>query len=357
MSFVGDTKDTNEATKIYDPLDPTVLRLLDPEFVEYYNSVLGTKIATHHIPLSEVRANPEKWSGSWCKDYTGSPGVKNFTIPSDDGYQVKCRSYNPDPARHGEGPFPVHINFHGGGFVFGDLTADAEFCMMLKDRLGIIVIDVDYRLCPEHRFGKNIGDSWAALKWVHEHASETNGLPDSISIGGISAGGQIACVLQHMARDARVPLKFAILSVPTTDFHTYFPTPDHHAPFHPLPSVARFAKAPSLPASRLAFFKSHVFPDEHRDFIEKEVPLMWRAPLHAPNFKELCDAFVITAECDPLVDEGEAYGRKMVEAGGMVIFKRYLGVPHPFMHMTKALAKARQYENDVCAALKMAHGL
>lgn len=113
MSVTVDTKQSNETTKIYDPLDPDILRLLDPEFVEYYNTVLGTKIATHHIPLSEVRANPKQYSGSWCRDYTGSPGVKNFTIPSKDGYQVKCRSYSPDATRHGNGPFPVYVNFHG----------------------------------------------------------------------------------------------------------------------------------------------------------------------------------------------------------------------------------------------------
>lgn len=81
--------------------------------------------------------------------------------------------------------------------------------------------------------------------------------------------------------------------------------------------------------------------------------MIWRAPLHAPNFKGLCNTFLATAQCDPLVDEGEAYGRNIIAAGGKVTFRRYQGMPHPFMHMD--LATARLYDDDLCAALRLAH--
>lgn len=324
--------------------------LLDPEFVAYYNKNIGPKPPTHLVPLSEVRANPEKWRGWWCVDLTGQPGVKNLRIPSKDGYPIPLRTYSPDPSKYGPGPYPVHINYHGGGYVFGDLTVDALWSTKLRDRVGVLVVDVDYRLCPENIFGKCIEDGWAALTWVHEKGGpKLNIKPDSISMGGISAGGGLACTLQHMARDAGIPLKLALLSVPTTDFTTYFPFPDGHKPF---PSVAALAKAPSLGADRLEFFQQMVFAKEHQEEILK-TPLFWRAPLHATNFNDLCDAFVATAQCDPLVDEGEAYGRKIVEAGGKVTFKRYLGMPHPFMHM--GLTASGKYDDDLTAALRLAH--
>lgn len=332
------------------PIDPSMEPLLDPEFVAYYNKNIGPKPPTHLVPLSEVRANPEKWRGWWCVDLTGQPGVKNLRIPSKDGYPIPLRTYSPDPSKYGPGPYPVHINYHGGGYVFGDLTVDALWSTKLRDRVGVLVVDVDYRLCPENIFGKCIEDGWAALTWVHEKGGpKLNIKPDSISMGGISAGGGLACTLQHMARDAGIPLKLALLSVPTTDFTTYFPFPDGHKPF---PSVAALAKAPSLGADRLEFFQQMVFAKEHQEEILK-TPLFWRAPLHATNFNDLCDAFVATAQCDPLVDEGEAYGRKIVEAGGKVTFKRYLGMPHPFMHM--GLTASGKYDDDLTAALRLAH--
>jgi acetyl esterase/lipase len=130
------------------PLSKEILPLLDPEFVQYYNRSIGIKLPTHQIDLALIREDPAKYAAAWCKDYTGEPGVTNFSIPSEDGYMIPCRSYTPDPNVFGPGPYPVHINFHGGGFVFGDLTADGKWCMTLRNRVGLFVVDVDYRLMP-----------------------------------------------------------------------------------------------------------------------------------------------------------------------------------------------------------------
>lgn len=128
-------------------------------------------------------------------------------------------------------------------------------------------------------------------------------------------------MLQHIARDACIPLKMVILGVSTTDYHTDFPMPPELSDTHTLRSVARMANAHSFPASRFGFFRKHVF-EEQRNFILNEIPAAYGAPLHSPNFSGLYDTLVITAECDPLVDEGEAYGSKIVEGGGKVWFKR-----------------------------------
>lgn len=337
--------------EILNPIDSAILPLLDPEFVAYYNKNIGPKLATHQVPFADVRANPEAWRGAWCIDCTGQPGVTNLKIPSKDGHMIPLRTYAPDAKTFGPGPYPVHVNFHGGGHVFGDLTVDAKWCMKVRDRVGALVVDVDYRLCPEDIFGKNIEDGWAALRWVFDHGpKELNINPKSISIGGISAGGGLCCTLQHLARDAGLKLRIALLSVPTTDYTTYFPFP---AGVEPFPSVAAMAKAPSLGADRIAFFKRMVYPQEHAKEISK-LPVSWRAPLRAENFDGISDCFIATAQCDPLVDEGEAYGRKVVQGGGKVTVRRYRGMPHPFMHME--LKAAKLYDEDLCTALKAAHG-
>jgi acetyl esterase/lipase len=338
---------------LINPIDPEILPLLDPEFVEYYNKNLASKPATHQVPFAAVRADPAAFRGSWCVDLTGSPGVQNHSIPSADGFPIPLRSYTPPAAQFGPGPYPAHINLHGGGHVFGDLTVDAGWCVKVRDRVGCVVIDVDYRLCPEWTFGKNIEDGWAALLWVARGpgAKLLNIDPGRVSIGGVSAGAGICATLQHMARDAGVKMRVALLSVPSTDYTTYFPVPEGVEVWG---SVRRLARAPSLGADRIAFFQEMVFPEGKREEI-LELPVEWRAPLRGRDFKGLCDVFVVTAECDPLVDEGEAYAKRCLEGGAKVGARRYRGMPHPFMHME--LKASRLYDEDLCKALKVAHGL
>jgi hypothetical protein len=104
---------TGSSKTLLTPLHPTVLPKLDPLFVDYYNKVIGTKVATHTIPLSEARANPGKYGFGWGKNYTGTELVKNWDIPSKDGTLFKVRTYHPDPKIHGRGPYGAHLNYHG----------------------------------------------------------------------------------------------------------------------------------------------------------------------------------------------------------------------------------------------------
>jgi acetyl esterase/lipase len=156
------------------PLHPSFVDRLDEDFVKYYNKNIAIKPATHNIDLAEVRQNPKKFAWPWCKDYSDLPFVKDIKIASADGFEFTVRIYHPDSERFGSGPYPVHINFHGracnlffspehcltcclgGGFCFGDLTSEAEWCMVVRNEVGVIVVDVDYRLTP----GKY---SWMAI--------------------------------------------------------------------------------------------------------------------------------------------------------------------------------------------------
>jgi acetyl esterase/lipase len=187
---------------------------------------------------------------------------------------------------------------------------------------------------------------------VRSSATPLNINPDSVSIGGVSAGGHISIVLQHMARDAGIPLKLCMPSVcPSTDGLSYKYYTDS-----PFPSFHEFHRGPVLPWERIKFFGRMCMPQEQIPELRGRWPDWWFAPLRAPNFAGLCDAFVRTAEADPLRDEGEAYAMKLVAGGNRVTLKRYLGCPHTFMYID-AMRKKHEYDRDAIDALKTAHSL
>ncbi len=176
--------------------------------------------------------------------------------------------------------------------------------------------------------------------------------PDSVSVGGISAGGHISLVLQHMARDAGIRLKLCMVSVPAVaDALTYtFYTESPYASFH------EFVRAPILPWARIQFFAKHCLPKDQLPRLRAMWPDFWFAPIRAPNWRGLCNTFVRVAEIDPLRDEGEAYASKLVAGGNTVTVKMYLGCPHTFMYMD-FLEQKKAYDTDAIRALKVAHGL
>lgn len=342
---------------VLDPIHPQYLSVLDQDFIDYWNSSLGTrpKASLFDIDFADLRANPKKYEAPWCKDFSDLPYVTDQMVSTADGHEIPVRVYSPDEERFGKGPFPVHVNYHGGGYCLGGLTTDAEWCMLVRNELGIVVVDVDYRMAPEHPITKCFEDGWTALQWVHSNAARLNALPDSISISGISAGACISAVVQHLARDAHLNLKLAILTVLPAGSHGRLQSPSDS----PFPSMQENAHAPGLDFERIQFFSAitdkslirEVNPDG--TVVKVDLPRGWACPLELESFGGLCDTFVGTAGCDPLRDEGELYGQKLVEAGVRVIMRRYTGVPHSFMHMP--LEKAAMYNRDTCDILRSAH--
>ncbi|KAL2418599.1 hypothetical protein ABEF91_004295 [Exophiala dermatitidis] len=332
------------------PIHPQFLPLLDQDFVDYYNRHFASKPATHTIDISDIRKSGSKYSSPWERDFSGEPFVRDFQIPSSDGHLFRVRCYYPDATKYGPGPYPIYVNFHGGGFAFGGLKSDAELCMLVRNNVGLLVVDVEYRLTPENLFGKGHEDGWAAVRWVHEHGHEINGDPTSISVGGISAGGAIGAVVQQLARDAGITLKLAFLAVPTVESHRHLTDPSQS----PYKSFSTNALAPSLNWARLDYFRKLSLPQtKEGEQALAALPEFYSSPIKG-NLKGLCHTFVATAEFDPLCDEGEAYAQRLVEAGVKVTVRRYTGVPHPFMHMTP-IQKAALYAEDFCSALRAAH--
>ncbi|KAB5559596.1 Alpha/Beta hydrolase protein [Coniochaeta sp. 2T2.1] len=320
----------NSGASPLDAIEPHIVAKLDPDFLKFYVDVLSMNPPAQAWSIEQVRANPEKFRVPIAVNTTGWERVVDHTVKSDDGADIPVR----------------------GGFVLGDLESEAQLCLSMRDGAGVVVIDVNYRHCPETVWGKCVQDGWAALSWTRDAAGTLNVNPDSVSIGGISAGGQISLILQHLARDAGVPLKLCMASVPPAadGFFYKFYTES------PFPSFHEFYRSPILPWARIQWFGKQSMPEDKVEELQAMWPDWWFSPLRARNWSGLCDTYIRTAECDVLRDEGEAYGMKLVAGGNKVTFKRYLGAPHTFMYLP-AMKQKHVYDEDAIAALKVAHGL
>ena len=249
---------------------------------------------------------------------------------------VPCRIYTPA----GDGPFPVVMMFHGGGWVIGDLvTADAQ-SREVCNGAGAIVVSVDYRLAPEHVFPAAADDCYAATAWVAEHAATLDGDPSRLAVAGDSAGGNLAAVVAQMARDNGGPaIAFQLLVYPVTDGSSFETA-----------SYRDNADGYMLTTESMHWFWNHYAPEQS----DRKNP--YASPLVAENLANLPPAMVMTAEYDPLRDEGEAYAEKMSAAGNIVACKRYDGMIHGFFGQSLTVAAAREPMDEAIAALQAALG-
>ena len=243
------------------------------------------------------------------------------------------------PAGGGSGPLPVLLYYHGGGFVFGDLDLVDPITRRLANRSGCIVVSVDYRLAPEHPFPAAAEDAYAALSWVAEHAPEIGGDPTRIAVSGDSAGGNLSASVSMMARDrGGPPVAFQVLIYPAVDSSLS------------QPSYTENADAPILTRRDVEYFWGH-YMSGGGDRTDPRV-----APGLVDDLSGLPPAFVITAECDPLRDEGEDYGRRLNEAGVKTEVRRYDGMFHGFVWMPAAIDRGAEALDEIGAAVRSALG-
>ncbi|MCY3622203.1 MAG: alpha/beta hydrolase [Gammaproteobacteria bacterium] len=245
---------------------------------------------------------------------------------------VPARVYRPD----GDGPFPVVMMFHGGGWVIGDLaTADSQSREICRGA-GVVVVSVDYRLAPEHRFPAAAEDCYSATLWAAEHAGVHDGDPGSLAVAGDSAGGNLAAVVAQMARDrGGPPIAFQLLVYPVTDGVNFDRA-----------SYRDNAEGYLLTAEAMHWFWDHYAPTRN----DRRHP--YASPLLADDLSRLPPALVMTAEYDPLRDEGEDYARALANAGVDARFVRYDGFIHGFFAHTRTIIATREAMSDACAALR-----
>jgi len=240
------------------------------------------------------------------------------------------------------------------GWGLGDLDTESHILRHICVSSSVVVVDVAYRLVPEFVYPTGIFDSFAALQYVYENPAKFEINPNVITLGGVSAGANIALVVDHLARDAKIPIKAVVVGTPQiADISTVATAADS-----PYASVKEMEFAPTLNWARLKWFdniKCDSFAKEDLTLrAEQEKDVSWYKDLMtAPNCSSLAGLTVImTADCDPMRDEGEAYAKKIKDAGNKVVLKRFNGVPHPFMHMDEALDQAREFIQDTAMYVK-----
>jgi len=247
------------------------------------------------------------------------------------GGAIPIRLYYPE----GDPPFPVLVYFHGGGWVIGSIESHDALCHAISKTSDCLVVSVDYRLAPEHPYPAAPEDSYAATCWVAQNAEMIQADAGRIAVGGDSAGGNLAAVVAMMARDRQGPdIGRQVLMYPITgdDLNT--------------PSYLQNAEGYVLTRDLMIWFWNYYLA------AEKRFGQPYAAPLRADNLKDLPDALILTAEYDPLRDEGEAYAKRLKEAGVDVMLKRYDGMIHGFIKYAARLDKAKEALEAVAAFLK-----
>lgn len=248
------------------------------------------------------------------------------------GGPLRLRLYTPT----GRGPFPMIVYCHGGGFVIGSLDDYAGICRELCGLTGAIVVAIDYRRAPEFRFPAAPDDCLAATRWVGAQAAALGGDATRIAIAGDSAGGTLATVTALRIRDEGGPALCAQLLV--------YPATDHAS--RDTDSLREFAQGPLLSRADIDWFAAHYL----RSAADIDDPRA--CPLRAASLAALPPTFVMTAECDPVRDEGEAYARRLQAEGVDCRLQRYAGAAHGALFLFPSFAIGRQLIDDGSAWLR-----
>jgi acetyl esterase len=260
--------------------------------------------------------------------------VADRTIPGPDG-DIPVRVFRPSAATG----LPLLLWFHGGGWVTGNLDTHDQLGRLLADQVGAVVVSVDYRLAPEAKFPAAADDCLAAYVWALEHAADVGADASRIAIGGDSAGGNLAAVVALDARERGLPQpKLQLLVYPVTDYE--------------FDSAAMIdnAKGYFLEAESMRWFWDH-YARTPADFDDPRF-----SPMRAPDVSGLGRAVVITAEFDPLRDQGEAYGARLREAKVPTEIVRADGLIHGFFGMHDFMPPGRDAWDLAVTALGDALG-
>lgn len=305
------------------PVDPTIATLLaeadkiDPRPIE---------------ALSVAEARARGGSVNVAPTLPPQPVAEVRELIIDTLPPIPARLYRPR-----SGTLPLLVYFHGGGWVVGSVAMSDPFCRALANASGCAVVSVEYRLAPEDRYPAAADDAYAATRWSADHAADLGIDASRIAVGGSSAGGNLAAVAALMARERGTPkVAFQLLHVPVTDHD--FDTPSYRA------NGSGFG----LTRSGMRWFWDNYAPDPTL----RDEP--YASPLRAKDLSGLPPAHVVTAEFDPLRDEGKAYAARLRQAGVPTTYVEYPSMVHGFTGMAMLVPVGRTAIDDMSAALREA---
>ena len=304
---------------------------VDPQLAPFLATAAANEDATRHLTVQQTRQAVAAASARIPKRPVSIAGTRDVTVPGP-VMDLPARVYTPP----GEGPFPVLVFFHGGGFVAYDLDTHDAVCRELCAAAGVLVVSVGYRLAPENKFPAATDDALAAVRWVGAHARELGGDPERLGVAGDSAGANLSTVTALRIRDEGGPhLSAQLLIYPAVDMA------DHESP-----SMQENSNGYFLTAERMRYFGDAYLrtPQDARH--------PHASPLHASSLSGLPPALIMTAEFDPLRDQGRAYADALTAAG---VPARYLpgpGLIHGFANLTGFVDAAARLMDEAAAWLK-----
>ncbi|REF00168.1 alpha/beta hydrolase [Thermomonospora umbrina] len=276
--------------------------------------------------LEDLRRPP------WPTERRALPEVRDLKVDGPGG-PISVRLYRPEPPSRG--PLPVLVYLHGGGWVVGGIEHVDEVCRELAVGAGCAVVSVGYRLAPEHPFPAAVEDAWAVLSDLTSDPERYGADPGAVAVAGESAGGNLAAVTALRARDEGVPLVHQLLVYPVTDAAMDTPSWSEYA--------SGFGLDGAMMAAFLGMYRGDADADDPR-----------LSPLRARDLAGAAPATVITAGCDILRDEGEAYARRLAEAGVPVELRRFDDAVHSFFLLPEIFDAGRDARAMAVRALRAA---
>jgi acetyl esterase len=290
---------------------------LDPEAKAVLDMIaMADRIPYRQITPALARAQFVELCRRTRKNATWPVLTSEEDLPGPSG-KLRTRIFRPETNARGAGL----VFFHGGGWCIGDLDTHDPVCRQLASEVPCTVYSIAYRLAPEHRFPAAVEDCFAALRFLVAEAKSFGLNPARLAVGGDSAGGNLAAVSAILARDAGMKLVAQLLVYPATDWITRYKSRED------------YGEGFLLTEEAIGWFgTNYIDVSQHTD---------WRAsPLFAPRLSHLPAALIICGECDPLVDESQAYAEKLRQAGNVVSFVLYPGMIHGFWTMGGVVAAA-----------------
>jgi acetyl esterase len=311
---------------------------LDPAtgaFLEAMRSSGGKPL--HESSVEEVRANIRAASAQLAPPLADVARVEDRRIPTAGG-EFGVRIYTP----HGGTARPIVVYFHGGGWAAGDLDTHDATARYYAANAGAVVVSVDYRQPPEHKFPAAVDDSYAAVEWAVAHAGEIGGDATRIAVAGDSAGGNLATVVCQLAKQRGGPrIAYQVLVYPTVDLRDPVDNPAY-------PSRAQFGGGDFFLSMRdMEWFRSLYVTDPVSESSDARL-----SPVATRDLAGLPPALVLTAGCDPLRDEGKAYADRLMAAGVPVEYRCYDGTIHAFMSFAGAIPLGLEALSFVSSRLK-----
>ena len=306
-------------------------RVMDPKAQIVGEFVKSIRVPGYFPPLPELRQQLRTMVTLMDEPAPALPRVEDIRIPGPAGPML-ARVYAPHA---GTAARPVVAYFHGGGWVQGDLETHQGLCARLAKHADALVVALDYRLAPEHKFPAAVDDSFAAYRWLRTHGGEIGGDTRRVAVAGDSAGGNLSAVVSQLAAATGVPVPTCqVLIYPAVDFSL---ERDSHR---------ELADGHVIPRDRIVWYSEQYLRGE------ADKADLRASPLRAPKVADQPPTLIVTAGFDPLLDEGKAYAEKLREAGVDVVYREYPGQIHAFVSLTKAIPQGMTCTLEIAEYLR-----